>query len=68
MVRILFILIILIIIGVIIYAAIKIIAQDNTNNKSMKSISDELLKLQNLREEGIITEEEFQRMKNKLLK
>jgi uncharacterized membrane protein len=32
-----------------------------------KSVADELLKLQNLREEGIITEEEFQKMKKKLI-
>lgn len=45
----------------------------NKNNQSAKtgtkntSVADELLKLQNLREEGIISEEEFQKMKDKLL-
>lgn len=51
------------------------IPSQNNKNQSMtkntssnpKSVADELLKLQNLKEEGIITEDEFQKMKKKLI-
>lgn len=39
-----------------------------TKDRSNYSVADELLKLQNLKEEGIITEEEFEEMKRKLMK
>lgn len=61
-------------IALLVYAVIKGVlsidsGKKSKNNSSKKaSIADELLKLQNLREEGIITEEEFQQMKKKLLK
>ncbi|MDD3741985.1 MAG: SHOCT domain-containing protein [Bacteroidales bacterium] len=37
------------------------------NLSNSKSIADEILKLQNLKEEGIITEDEFEKMKKKLI-
>jgi len=39
-----------------------------TKERSNYSVADELLKLQNLKEEGIITEKEFEEMKKKLMK
>ncbi|MBO7133379.1 MAG: SHOCT domain-containing protein [Bacteroidales bacterium] len=38
-----------------------------TKERSNYSVSDELLKLQNLKEEGIISEKEFEEMKKKLM-
>jgi len=38
-----------------------------TKERSNYSVADELLKLQNLKEEGIITEKEFEEMKKKLM-
>jgi uncharacterized membrane protein len=62
----------ILILGIIVllfYAIIKGILSMSSNKKTpKKSIVDELLRLQNLKEEGIITEEEFQHMKKKLLK
>ncbi|MDR2009246.1 MAG: SHOCT domain-containing protein [Bacteroidales bacterium] len=63
----------ILILGVIVllfYAIIKGILSIDSNKKKPKktSVADELLKLQNLKEEGIITEEEFQQMKKRLLK
>jgi uncharacterized membrane protein len=37
------------------------------NFNSRKSIADELLKLQNLKEEGIISEDDFEKLKEKLI-
>jgi len=53
-----------------------IIASKNGNNSKKTSkkitksrtIADELLKLQNLKEEDIISEEEYEKLKNDLLK
>jgi len=45
--------------------------QDNLNKKSKEteiSISDELLKLNDLKEKGIITQDEFEKQKKKILK
>ena len=60
------------VIALLVYAVIKgimsIDSNKGKNNTKKASIADELLKLQNLREEGIITEEEFKQMKKKLLK
>jgi len=62
--------------AIIIYLLYKsFIPSQNNKNQSMtkntssnpKSVADELLKLQNLKEEGIITEDEFQKMKKKLI-
>tara|TARA_S200000501_G_scaffold26816_1_gene23084 strand:+ start:292 stop:558 length:267 start_codon:yes stop_codon:yes gene_type:complete len=36
-------------------------------SKDNNSLTDELLKLNNLRETGVLTQEEFERAKNKLL-
>ena len=38
-----------------------------TKERTNYSVADELLKLQNLKEEGIITEKEFEEMKRKLM-
>ena len=38
-----------------------------TKERSNYSVADELLKLQNLKEEGIITEKEFEEMKRKFM-
>lgn len=38
-----------------------------TTSSNSKSIADEILKLQNLKEEGIITDDEFEKMKKKLI-
>ena len=38
-----------------------------TKERTNYSVADELLKLQNLKEEGIITEKEFEEMKKKLM-
>ncbi|MDR4512707.1 MAG: PH domain-containing protein [Nitrososphaeraceae archaeon] len=43
------------------------IPKNNTSNKSV-SVTDELLKLAKMREDGIITEKEFDQMKQKLIK
>lgn len=40
---------------------------ENTNQKIQFSISDEILKLKELQEKGILTEEEFEAQKKKLL-
>lgn len=37
------------------------------DRKQVSSIADELLKLQNLKEEGIISEKEFEELKKKLM-
>lgn len=42
--------------------------KENISNQSEVSIADELLKLAKLREEGILTEQEFNQMKQKLVK
>lgn len=42
-------------------------SNEKTNFSSSKSVADEILKLQNLKEEGIITEDEFEKMKKKLI-
>ena len=39
----------------------------NENNLDQKSISDEILRLNNLKKEGLLTEEEYTKAKNKLL-
>ena len=41
---------------------------EKKNLKETESVSDELLKLNNLKEKGIITDEEFNEQKKKLLK
>ena len=38
-----------------------------TKERTNYSVADELLKLQNLKEEGIIAEKEFEEMKKKLM-
>jgi hypothetical protein len=40
----------------------------NISNQSVVSIADELRKLAKLKEEGILTEQEFNQMKQKLIK
>ena len=40
---------------------------DNDSNSKMSSIYDELTKLNDLKEKGIISEEEFQKTKEKIL-
>ncbi len=39
----------------------------NENNLDQKSIADEILRLNNLKKEGLLTEEEYTKAKNKLL-
>lgn len=36
-------------------------------SSNSKSVADEIMKLQNLKEEGIITDDEFKKMKKKLI-
>lgn len=54
------------VIGIIIAVIIRLI--NNTSSKSTTSKYDELEKLQKLKEEGILTIEEFEKEKEKLLK
>ena len=42
------------------------IAQDNKNNTNT-TISDELTKLNELKNKGVLTQEEFEKAKNKIL-
>lgn len=75
--RIIFLLIIFALILVLVVYIIKAIRLNGKKNKqtpiqktkerSNYSVADELLKLQNLKEEGIITEKEFEEMKKKLM-
>jgi len=43
------------------------IAQDNKNNNTNTTISDELTKLNELKNKGVLTQEEFEKAKNKIL-
>ncbi len=76
MARIIFLLVIFALIVVLVIYIVKAIRLNNSKDKtpiqktkerSNYSVADELLKLQNLREEGIITEKEFEEMKKKLM-
>ncbi|MBQ4475507.1 MAG: SHOCT domain-containing protein [Bacteroidales bacterium] len=77
MARIIFLLVIFALVVVIVIYVVKAIKMNNKEEKSTPiqrtkertnySVADELLKLQNLKEEGIITEKEFEEMKKKLM-
>ncbi len=78
MARIVFFLIIFVLIVVLVIYVLKAIRMSRpkedrqtpiqkTKERSNYSVADELLKLQNLKEEGIITEKEFEEMKRKLM-
>lgn len=78
MARIVFFLIIFVLIVVLVIYVVKAMRMNRTNEekqtpiqktkeRSNYSVADELLKLQNLKEEGIITEKEFEEMKKKLM-
>jgi septation ring formation regulator EzrA len=77
MARIIFLLVIFALVVVIVIYVVKAIKINNKEEKSTPiqrtkertnySVADELLKLQNLKEEGIITEKEFEEMKKKLM-
>ena len=77
MARIIFLLVIFALVVVMVIYIVKAIRlgkkEDNptpiqrTKERSNYSVSDELLKLQNLKEEGIISEKEFEEMKKKLM-
>lgn len=78
MARIVFLLVIFALVVVIVIYVVKAIKMSNqkeekqtpiqrTKERTNYSVADELLKLQNLKEEGIITEKEFEEMKRKLM-
>jgi septation ring formation regulator EzrA len=77
MARIIFLLVIFALVVVIVIYVVKAIKMNNkeekptpiqrTKERTNYSVADELLKLQNLKEEGIITEKEFEEMKKKLM-
>ena len=78
MARIIFLLVIFALVVVIAVYLVKAIKMNNpkeekqtpiqkTKERTNYSVADELLKLQNLKEEGIITEKEFEEMKKKLM-
>ena len=78
MARIIFLLVIFALVVVIVVYLVKAIRMNNTKEEKQTpiqrtkertnySVADELLKLQNLKEEGIITEKEFEEMKRKLM-
>ena len=78
MARIIFLLVIFALVVVIVVYLVKAIKVNNpkeekqtpiqkTKERTNYSVADELLKLQNLKEEGIITEKEFEEMKKKLM-
>lgn len=78
MARIVFLLVIFALVVVIVVYVVKAIKMNSpkeekqtpiqrTKERSNYSVADELLKLQNLKEEGIITEKEFEEMKKKLM-
>ena len=78
MARIIFLLVIFALVVVIAVYLVKAIRMNNpkeekqtpiqkTKERTNYSVADELLKLQNLKEEGIITEKEFEEMKKKLM-
>lgn len=78
MARIIFLLVIFALVVVIVVYIVKAIKMNNpkeekqtpiqkTKERTNYSVADELLKLQNLKEEGIITEKEFEEMKKKLM-
>ena len=78
MARIIFLLVIFALVVVIVVYLVKAIKMNNpkeekqtpiqkTKERTNYSVADELLKLQNLKEEGIITEKEFEVMKRKLM-
>ncbi|MBR3797556.1 MAG: SHOCT domain-containing protein [Bacteroidales bacterium] len=78
MARIIFLLVIFALVVVIVVYLVKAIRMNNpkeekqtpiqrTKERTNYSVADELLKLQNLKEEGIITEKEFEEMKRKLM-
>lgn len=46
---------------------VEVSVENNTPIKEKESVSDELLKLNELKEKGILTEEEFQKQKVKIL-
>jgi len=78
MARIVFLLVIFALVVVIVVYLVKAMRMNNkkeekqtpiqrTKERTNYSVADELLKLQNLKEEGIITEKEFEEMKKKLM-
>ena len=78
MTRIIFLLVIFALVVVIVVYLVKAIKMKTPNEEKQTpiqrtkertnySVADELLKLQNLKEEGIITEKEFEEMKKKLM-
>ena len=78
MARIIFLSVIFALVVVIVVYLVKAIRMNNpkeekqtpiqrTKERTNYSVADELLKLQNLKEEGIITEKEFEEMKRKLM-
>ena len=78
MARIIFLLVIFALVVVIVVYLVKAIKMNNpkeekqtpiqkTKERTNYSVADELLTLQNLKEEGIITEKEFEEMKKKLM-
>ena len=78
MARIIFLLVIFALVVVIVVYLVKAIKMNNpkeekqtpiqkTKERTNYSVADELHKLQNLKEEGIITEKEFEEMKKKLM-
>ena len=78
MTRIIFLLVIFALVVVIVVYLVKAIKMKTPNEEKQTpiqrtkertnySVVDELLKLQNLKEEGIITEKEFEEMKKKLM-
>ena len=47
--------------------ALDILAESKRSESSTKSVADELEKLKKLKDEGVITEEEFEKLRNKLI-
>ncbi|MDR2834655.1 MAG: SHOCT domain-containing protein [Bacteroidales bacterium] len=73
MVRIVYLVLIFIVIFLLIFFITKAIIETKKSDSDFdldqkSSIADELLKLKALKERGVITEEEFEKLKNKLLK
>lgn len=77
MARIVYLIVVFILIVMLSYWIYKLVTSSNRErrrqsiNKTIhknKSVADEILKLQNLLEEGIITEKEFEKLKRDLLR
>jgi uncharacterized membrane protein len=77
MARIVYLIVVFILIVLLSYWIYKLVTSSNRErrrqsiNKTIhknKSVADEILKLQNLLEEGIITEKEFEKLKRDLLR